>query len=596
MSLAHEPAAVPLLSAPARTGLVLIALWAVIGGALVAGHRPVMEAMSTDDLMRLVQVRDYLAGQAWSDLAQHRLDPPGVVLHWSRLVDLPLAAAMAALMPLVGGAHAEIVVATAWPVLLLLPVLMLAALMAERLGGTGARLPAILLLATTTPVLVHFRPGALDHHGVQLLLLLVAAWGATARRDGQGIAIGGGLAAALSLAVGVETAPALAALAGALGLRWVVEGQPAAGVSAAFGSALSGASAVLFALTTPPSAFGAPVCDALSIVWVVAAALAGGALVLLPAFGAGLSSWPARAGAGAAAGFAAVYFLWLLFPRCLGDPYGALDARLAMVWLAHVMEAQSIAGLARVLPGEVLPLYAPCVGALVLGAVVLVRSEPDARAAWFGPLAALLALFLVSLWQMRGAAGALAISAPVIAGALVHLFGTRALGRLPALLLLVLLSYPALSIIGQGTARALHALDPHRPAITDDGRHACRRASDFRALAVLPTGPVLAMIDLGPAILAHTAHAILAAPYHRNVFGNGAALEALLGDDAAVRRVLHDKGIRYVALCARSPESANYAAAAPRGLAARLAAGQVPAFLEPLSAPGTPLQLYRVPP
>jgi hypothetical protein len=42
------------------------------------------DAMATDDAMRLVEVRDLLAGQAWFDLTQHRLDPPqGSLMHWS---------------------------------------------------------------------------------------------------------------------------------------------------------------------------------------------------------------------------------------------------------------------------------------------------------------------------------------------------------------------------------------------------------------------------------------------------------------------------------------------------------------------------------
>ena len=50
--------------------------------------------LSTDDAMRLVEVRDLLAGQGWFDLTQYRLSPPGgVAMHWSRLVDVPLAVA-----------------------------------------------------------------------------------------------------------------------------------------------------------------------------------------------------------------------------------------------------------------------------------------------------------------------------------------------------------------------------------------------------------------------------------------------------------------------------------------------------------------------
>jgi hypothetical protein len=54
-----------------------------------------------DDALRLQQVRDWLGGQGWFDLTQHRLDPlhGGVPMHWSRLVDLPLAGVMLALRP-----------------------------------------------------------------------------------------------------------------------------------------------------------------------------------------------------------------------------------------------------------------------------------------------------------------------------------------------------------------------------------------------------------------------------------------------------------------------------------------------------------------
>src|SRR5437868_12898428 len=46
-----------------------------------------------DDNMRLMQVRDLLHGQPWYDLRQHRMNSPaGANIHWSRLVDLPIAA------------------------------------------------------------------------------------------------------------------------------------------------------------------------------------------------------------------------------------------------------------------------------------------------------------------------------------------------------------------------------------------------------------------------------------------------------------------------------------------------------------------------
>ena len=49
----------------------------------------------------MMQVRALIAGQDWYDLRQHRLNPPfGADIHWSRLVDLPIAGIKLALAPL----------------------------------------------------------------------------------------------------------------------------------------------------------------------------------------------------------------------------------------------------------------------------------------------------------------------------------------------------------------------------------------------------------------------------------------------------------------------------------------------------------------
>src|SRR5687767_2656618 len=61
-----------------------------------------------DNYMRLVQVRDLLAGQGWFDLVQHRVNPPeGLHTHWSRLADLPYAIPILLLRPLLGAELAE---------------------------------------------------------------------------------------------------------------------------------------------------------------------------------------------------------------------------------------------------------------------------------------------------------------------------------------------------------------------------------------------------------------------------------------------------------------------------------------------------------
>ena len=50
-------------------------------------------AADGDDQMRLVVVRDWLAGQSWWDTRQYRVLPPeGISMHWSRYIDAGIAA------------------------------------------------------------------------------------------------------------------------------------------------------------------------------------------------------------------------------------------------------------------------------------------------------------------------------------------------------------------------------------------------------------------------------------------------------------------------------------------------------------------------
>ena len=56
-----------------------------------------------DSLLRLVEIRDLIGGQGWFDLHQYRMGPAGgFVMHWSRLVDAPIAAIIFAVTALTG--------------------------------------------------------------------------------------------------------------------------------------------------------------------------------------------------------------------------------------------------------------------------------------------------------------------------------------------------------------------------------------------------------------------------------------------------------------------------------------------------------------
>ncbi|NJM29479.1 MAG: hypothetical protein HC855_04640 [Rhizobiales bacterium] len=160
----------------------------------------------TDDALRLVQVRDFLAGASWFDLHLDRLQPPrGYDSHWSRFIDLGLAGVYLAAKPFVGGDRAELVMRFLWPLIWLIPAIAAVASAAGRIGGRNAALIAFAFAATGLIAFQQFRPGRIDHHNVQVALALagVAALIASAA-SGRAAALAGVLTVAMML-VGLES-------------------------------------------------------------------------------------------------------------------------------------------------------------------------------------------------------------------------------------------------------------------------------------------------------------------------------------------------------------------------------------------------------
>ena len=177
----------------------------------------------TDDNMRIMQVRGLLHGQGWFDLRQYRMNPPfGANIHWSRLVDLPIAGLILLLRPILGGAGAErwaVAIAPLLPYLLLLYAL---ALTARRLVDPRAYPLAFLALFFAGSANGMFMPERIDHHGWQLALLALSMSAiADPKRVRGGLTLG--IASALSLAIGLEMLIYIAVMGVATALFWVAD-------------------------------------------------------------------------------------------------------------------------------------------------------------------------------------------------------------------------------------------------------------------------------------------------------------------------------------------------------------------------------------
>ena len=288
----------------------------------------------TDDAMRMVMVRDFLNGQGWYDLTAHRLNTPwGAEIHWSRLIDLPLAALVLAFTPFLGADAAMVASGYAWPMLLLLALLWLSARLAQRLVGPEGVLPALVLPVLSPAIIAEFTPGRVDHHNVVILLTLAIAWAGIESISRPRFAILGGLFAATALAIATESLPTIAAAIVVAGLIWVFDAGKAATMRN-FGLAFAAGAVVHLAIFRLPSRWLEAACDVLSPVY-VGVALAVAVAFSLASFIPARAAWQRLLILGLLGGAGMAVVAWL-YPQCLKGPYGELDPWLQANWIAGI--------------------------------------------------------------------------------------------------------------------------------------------------------------------------------------------------------------------------------------------------------------------
>ncbi len=545
----------------------------------------------TDDNLRMVQVRAWLQGQDWYDLRQYRLNPPvGADIHWSRLVDLPLAGLKLLLTPFLGGRAAEMWAAALAPLLPMLVAMTALSLTARRLIDGRAYLIALGLLVFAGSAMGMWRPLRLDHHGWQLAMLAWAVAGlADPDRRRGGLTLG--IATSLSLTIGLEMLPYLALAGGITIFRWIIDGDEAPR-SATYGLALAGGCSLGF-LIFASQANRVPVCDALSPVWLSAMVMAGAIAFLLACLPA--TRWTYRLGAAAVAGAVLAIAFILVWPDCLGRPEGP-SQELQRLWLSKVREAMPIHrhGFRTAATIVTLPI-AGLVGYVLM--LWLNRRRPRSLVAWasIASLAFLSAALL--LWQTRASPAAQTLS---IIGATALVWQVLLWLGHRNRLILKLAGAAAVFVLVSGLATRF--LDKQFPAEVPEARRAvnlanarCPTLMALRPVARQPKGTVLTFVDLGPRLINVTHHDALAGPYHRNAEQILDVMRAWRGDPANAFRTAQRYRVDYVLICPNFSESTIYRSEAPNGFYAQLVRGQVPDWLVPVELPeGSPYRLWRV--
>ena len=581
---------------PVRAALMV---WLLLCAAMLFAYAPVIATLTTgdpDDALRLVQVRDLIGGQAWWDVSQHRINPVGGggLMHWSRIVDAPLALGIAGLTPITGAALAERIVMGLWPLLLLGMAFVVMARMASGLRDRRVAFVAPLLLATDFMILYQFAPLRIDHHGWQILLTL-ATLALLLREADVRSGIFAGLLSATLLAISLEGLPAVALLAALVGLEWVWSGSAATRARLiAYLATLAAAAAALQFVTRGADALVQRWCDALSLPYLgalmVAAMLVAAGALLTGRLGSGRTVRLAVLGiAGAASGAT----LLAIEPLCIKGPFAALDPLVAQYWYANVRE-----GLPLWQPLDGLAGYslAPTLVGLV-GCWLGCRGTSDAAVArrWLMVGSALAGLALLSLLVLRTGATAHIVALPGCALVAVMVWSkARGLASpLPRILasLLPLVALPP--VAGALAATAIVAVARGKP-VPQVGAP-CIEAGKLGALTTMPPAVLLTPLDIGPGLLQHTHHSVVATGHHRNNVVMAETIQVFVGAPDQAEARARALGTEMILVCPSAPEWGNFRAAPGDGLADLLATGRVPMWLEPVRlGDDVPLRAWRV--
>lgn len=545
-----------------------------------------------DDLLRALQVRSFLVSGSWYDATIPGIrGPEPYVTPWSRLVDLPYALIASLLAPLTGLDHALQLSFRIWPALMGIAYCWLVLAILRRIASSRAALPPSVLLAIvilmTFPIW-EFAPGRIDHHNVQMVLLLCTAYGVS-RFDFAG-GIVAGTATAASLAIGLEMLPVLAACLVFVTAAWILDMRGSRAMWLGTGLATAIATPALMVLLIAPAdyavartdAFSAPFVMALTGFGVIATALA-------LAFGEGRHPL-ARATAAGVAGLALIAAIALLFPALLDGPFAMFDPLTRAYWFDRIPQERNA------LVFFEFGRYREILILLAMTLIVGFSARHAAREAWAGRPAvpALVVLAGAALLMAFGSSRFLRFTAVVVPLLLpLAIDGYRSVvlsSRYRMIFSVAVVAVPLItvSLIQLAVPIRQRPHDAYDFLLMDD----CT-GQDLGALGTLGAARIMTPPALGLRILALGDKRITVSsiPFHRSAPAISRLLRVFMAKTGAERAAL-TKDFDYLALC-RPP--ADLPAMKDLPLLDALASGRHVPGLEAVPTPASPgLILLRI--
>lgn len=548
-------------------------------------------AGDTDDVMRLIQVREFLSHGGWFNQSIPQVGAPDtLVSHWSRLLDLPIAALIVLFGTVLSSENAELIARIIWPVALLFALTMVVFRETERRGGVFAGVAALLFIFGGLAATVQFAPGRIDHHNVQILcavagiLFLLRSFS----EPGFGWVAGGLLG--LGLAVGLEALPLVVAVLGIATVCAAFDISARDGVVRTVGSAAA-VLALTFAMTTQPTQWLHAACDANALNLIALASFGAAAMVVVMArypHGSPIH-WLGGVMIGGALGVGAYL---AIEPACAAGPFGQVDPAIGPIWLDHVFEVKTLIHLAETSPSTVVS-FLVFVMLGVAACWINWRQQGDIKS-----LAALLTMITVAVYsclylKLMSYAMWLAIVPVALLVARLPAFGELS-ERSVRLGAVVLCSQTMMLAVVSVFVGAFSDVESKAEEAWTVSTNDCQPRALYKELAGLPKGLVASEIDLGPFIALNSQHRVVAAPYHRIDKAILASYQILASDPGKSLELIRRLGVRYVVVCQR--DSRSIESMIDGSLMRRLQRGDTISFLEPVPRRDdkSPLRIWQV--
>ncbi|MFA0077494.1 hypothetical protein AB4427_04965 [Vibrio artabrorum] len=526
-----------------------------------------------DDYMRFVQFQEWMKNGHWylKPMTDFNADD-GLIIHWSRFPDLMLSLVTFPLLFLVDDNTASILSIAIVPLLYLLIYALACFYLCEHYLGHQYRFVSM-MFAISSPTIIHFLPGSIDHHNIQLILatLFLAITPITISQLNHSWRIyTQSILLSLSLWTGMDNVLLFMAYFIAYTLYYCFFRREWFGYLTQLYATCTvfGISAIL--LNRPYSEFFIFKYDEISLILILLF-FAGGAFVhAYNRFSDDDESLARKLFLCFILGFLCLSPVVALYPSLTSALFIDYPPVLKLYWLDQVTEAKSIANYIASNGFFSIENYALLLVPAMLYPIFGDKNHHSTILYLIFMFYLLLAIF----WQIRVMRLCFVLAAPFQA---YFVFRVSEYVKFSILKVIVVLSGAPLVVAL--VILLLSPTEPITPSLSE--RPKSPNISNVLKDNGIESQTILSGIETGAPVLAKTDNKIIAAPYHRNIVGNLFLIEVMLEEDLLLaERKIIAKNINYIVI-GNDPHLVILRDSASEGaLIKKLYGSETPAWLE----------------